>query len=97
MIIKLIKVSGESMIPHLDNGDYVIVSSWGMNISIGNVVVVEHPVYHRIIKRVVQVFPNGELWLSGENKRSLSSEQLGRVQPETIIGKVVMRIKKHKH
>jgi len=85
------------MLPHLDDGDYVIVSRWGINISIGNVVVVEHPIYHRIIKRVVEVCPNGKLWLSGENKQSVSSEQIGWVQPETVIGKVLFRIKKHKH
>lgn len=80
------------MAPNYNPDDFVV--SFGRRnkqYRINDVVVVEHPVYGRIIKRVVGI-DSGKLLLAGDNPASTSSNQLGWLTKDQVIGKVIWHI-----
>lgn len=88
----LIKVQGDSMAPHLHDGDFVCISRWYRKLSTGHIVVVDHAFYGLIIKKILHIAPDGQLWLGGEANKSLQSERIGWVSPRRVIGKVISHI-----
>ena len=92
-MFNLIKVQGESMAPNLHDGDFVFISRWYRKLMIGHLVVVDHALYGTIVKKVLHIAPDGQLWLGGENNKSLQSERIGWVSPRRVLGKVVGRIR----
>jgi nickel-type superoxide dismutase maturation protease len=88
-MLRVIKVKGHSMVPRLMDEDYVLVNRWTRTLKVGQLVVVNHPLFSYMVKKVLDISPDGQLWLGGENKKSLRPEQMGWVQPCRIIGKVV--------
>lgn len=91
-MINLIKVKGESMAPVLNDGDFVFTSCWHKKLKTGHLVVVDHALYGFIIKKVLHIAPDGQLWLGGESNKSLQSERIGWVSPRRVVGKVIHRI-----
>ncbi|MGR0278427.1 S24/S26 family peptidase [Marinomonas dokdonensis] len=88
-MLRLIKVQGESMAPRLLDGDFVLISRWYPSLKAGQLVVVDHALYGVIVKKVLHIAPDGQLWLGGENNQSLLSERIGWVSPRRILGKVI--------
>lgn len=88
----LIKVQGESMAPSLCDGDFVFTSRWYKKLNIGHLVVVDHALYGFIVKKILHIAPDGQLWLGGESNNSLQSERIGWVSSRRVIGKVIGRI-----
>ncbi|PYF83500.1 hypothetical protein DFP75_102596 [Marinomonas alcarazii] len=84
------------MAPYLQDGDFVFISRWYRKLAIGHIVVVDHAFYGLIIKKVLHIAPDGQLWLGGETNKSLQSERIGWVSPRRVIGKVISRICAHK-
>ena len=87
-------VEGESMVPTLKNGDIVLVDPQA-NFSIGDVVLAKHPYKSSvmILKRIADK-DNRTLSLAGDNPaESTDSRTFGAVSIESIIGKVVCRLK----
>lgn len=82
------------MEPTLAAGDFVLASRWLYYLSIGDYIVVEHPKYQRIIKRIVTICPKQGLWLSGDNPKSLTSEQMGWLDKRCVVAKVIKQIKR---
>ncbi|AEF55455.1 S24/S26 family peptidase [Marinomonas posidonica] len=91
-MLRFIKVQGESMAPNLHDGDFVFISRWYRKLKIGQLVVVDHALYGFIVKKILHIAPDGQLWLGGENNKSLQSERIGWVSPRRVIGKVIGRI-----
>lgn len=91
-MLRLIKVQGQSMAPQLHDGDYVFISRLFLSLKVGDVVVVDHFLYGIIIKKVVHVAPDGQLWLCGEHPTSLESERIGWLSPRRVLGKVIGRV-----
>jgi hypothetical protein len=56
------------------------------------VVVVNHPRYQKIIKRIKRVSDNQGYSLVGDNPQSTSSQELGFVTQENIAGLVLLKI-----
>lgn len=82
------------MQPELTNGDFVVISKLYRTLNVGDLVVAEHPTYHRIIKRITQISKVKGILLSGDNKQSVSSNQIGWVPKDNILGKVWLKVKK---
>lgn len=78
---QLNRVSGDSMSPVLRSGDYVLFRPvWNkQHIRIGSVVKVCHPIYGKIIKRVMSKEEGVGYRLVGENSQSVTSEAMGIV------------------
>ncbi len=100
-MFRLYKVVGASMTPTLHQGDYVLCLTWpSFRFRKSQVVVVKHPRYQTIIKRIKRikrVRDNRDYLLGGDNPRSTSSQELGFVTQENIVGLVLFKIaNKHK-
>nr|WP_159063613.1 S24/S26 family peptidase [Thaumasiovibrio occultus] len=79
------------MLPSLRCGDFVLLACWKTRLLVGDDVVVEHPHYGRIVKRIASV--DGEqVTLTGTHASSVSSAQMGAIARSAIVGKVVYRI-----
>ncbi len=92
-MLNLFKVSGNSMGPDLVSGDYVISTKVYFKIEKGDTLVVKHPLFGLIIKKVFDVC--GQLFLLiGENhQESVTTKQMGWIGSQQIKGKVVLKVK----
>jgi len=59
---------------------------------VGTLVRVKHPVYGMIIKRIVTIDKTQYYWLKGDNKKSVSTSEMGPVTIEMITGIVCYKI-----
>jgi nickel-type superoxide dismutase maturation protease len=92
-MFRFYKVVGASMTPSLYQGDYVLCLTWPLfRFTENQVVVVNHPKYLTIIKRIKRVSGNRGYWLVGDNPQSTSSQELGLVTHEDIAGWVLLKI-----
>ena len=87
----IFKVNGESMSPFIPNQSYVLAQRWlpRFFISEGKKLLIKHKSYGLIVKKVALVDHHGFIWLKGENKKSLSVEQIGPVNNQQVIGIVL--------
>ncbi len=96
MILKIMKVSGSSLYPLYQDGDFVMVSKIPIllfGIHPGDRVVFDHPRHGRLIKRVEWVeFGGARLFVVGENDESVDSRRFGAIPREWVRAKVVWHI-----
>jgi nickel-type superoxide dismutase maturation protease len=91
------EIAGESMLPALSAGDYVVVDRGAYRRTRprrGQVVLARDPREpgRTIVKRVARVDLHGGLWLLGDNpEASTDSRTFGAVPPESVIGRVRWR------
>lgn len=92
-----LRVTGESMLPHLPPGQEVLTISPrhdGRPPQVGDVVVIRHPQQPEtlILKRVAHVLPDGEYVLLGDNPAaSTDSRTFGPMTQDKILGRIVCR------
>ena len=94
---KLLKVSGLSLWPQYNDGDYVLVapSPWIGPIKPGDVVVFHRPDNgHTTIKQVEQVLPDNKLYVVGTHDHSVDSRQFGPISRTSLVGKVFWHFKR---
>ena len=87
---RITRVDGNSMSPSLGNGDYVV--SRRSAAEPGDIILFEHNGAGRMIKRVVARNDIGQYIVRGENILSSTSDSIGPVKPENILGTVRWRI-----
>ncbi len=97
-MIRLIKVSGSSLVPDYEEGDFVLIAKIPFFLNsyrVGDVVVFNHPVFGIMIKKIEQVLASGnEFFVVGSHERSVDSRQFGAVEKGVILGKVIWHIRK---
>jgi nickel-type superoxide dismutase maturation protease len=101
--LKTIAVSGSSMSPTFNDGDWLLFNQVTVDANrlqglVGKVVVIERESYPGIhlIKRVTKSDAGG-IWVEGDNKESSSdSRQWGALTPTEIVGVVLLRYKRAK-
>ena len=97
-MLKLLRVSGQSLAPIYQDGDFVLTSKIPILIGRlypGDVVVANHPDYGILIKLVKQIDPDGRhLSLVGLHPDSVDSRRFGPIPMEYIQGKVIWVIKR---
>jgi nickel-type superoxide dismutase maturation protease len=88
-----VEVTGESMLPALRPGDWLLVRS-GVRIVPGDVVVARHPDRDLlIVKRAAHRDADG-WWLESDNQRAAGRQDswdFGAVPESLIVGRVVLR------
>jgi len=95
-MLRMIKVTGESLSPFFQEGDYVLITTIPFllnKIKAGDTIVFQHPAYGTLIKQVERV--NGEegmLSVVGTNPNSVDSRRFGPIRREDVIGKVIWHI-----
>jgi signal peptidase I len=97
-MLKLLKVSGDSLLPMYRHGDFVLVSKIPYflgPITPGDVIVFRHKVYGTMIKKVQSVVPDkGEIYVVGNHENSVDSRQFGAINKRDVVGKVIGHIKR---
>lgn len=95
-MLRFYKVVGASMTPTFSQGDYVLCLTWPLfSLAESQVVVVNHPKYQTIIKRIKRIKKISDkkgYFLVGDNPQSTSSQELGFVTQENIAGLVLLKI-----
>ena len=97
MMLRVLKVSGSSLAPVYQEGDFVLVSKipfLARPPRAGDVVVFRQASYGRMIKRVERVLPDGRLWVVGTRPVSVDSYEFGPVPLQDLEGKVILHFKK---
>lgn len=94
MRVRAVAVTGESMLPALRPGDFLLVRG-GARVAAGDLVVARHPAEPdlRIVKRAVRPTPGG-WWLESDNQRARGRQDswdFGAVPGGLIEGVVVAR------
>ena len=89
---KIFEVEGSSMAPTLEDGDFVTGRPFDNKISVGDVVVIEHPKLGKIIKRVASFNEKGQFKVSGDSPTSISSEEIGAIESSQISQIICYRV-----
>ncbi|MEJ2707678.1 MAG: S26 family signal peptidase [Anaerolineales bacterium] len=97
-MIRLVKVSGDSLLPVYREGDFVLISKipfFFHSLSKGDVIVFRHEIYGTMIKLVQRVDPEkDQIFVVGTREQSVDSRQFGPVQRKDLLGKVIWHIPK---
>ncbi len=97
-MFRIIKVSGESMSPDFNDGDYVLVSRIPLflgRVKVNSIIVFDTLKYGILIKKVSSIdSQNGHFLFTGINQNSLSTDKIGTIQKKDIIGSVIFHFKK---
>ena len=97
-MIALIKVTGNSLSPEYQEGDFVLVVKipfFLRRLKVGDVVVFKHPYYGTMVKKVESLAPDGgQFFVVGTHPDSTDSRQFGTIHKEDLVGKVLWHFKK---
>lgn len=97
-MLRIIKVTGESLSPEYKEGDYVVITTFPFffsSLQQGDTIVFQHPVYGTMVKHVERVDPdNGEIFVVGSHPQSVDSRQFGSIPKKWLTGKVLWHIAK---
>ncbi len=93
-MIRFIKVTGNSLSPEFQGGDYVMVITCPFfAFKTGDTIVFRHPAYGLLIKKIKTV-ESDKIQVIGNHPDSVDSRQFGPIGRKDILGKVVWRFKK---
>lgn len=83
------------MSPSLYDGDFIVSFKGRLRrFKAGDIVVAQHSLYGVIVKRIKEVYPTDSFALMGDNPASTSTEQMGTIEKNAIIGRVVFHIRR---
>lgn len=97
-MIKILKVTGESLSPFFMSGDFVVVVKVPFTryfLKNGDVIAFRHEYLGVLIKKIEKIFwSEEEIFVVGTNIGSVDSRSFGRIKRKSIIGKVIWHIRK---
>lgn len=97
-MIKILKVSGDSMSPDFREGDFVLLATASFflkRLKVGDTIVFQHKLYGMLIKRIASFDgETAEAYIEGTRPDSLDSRRLGTIRRENIRGKVIAHFSK---
>jgi nickel-type superoxide dismutase maturation protease len=97
-MLRIYKVTGSSMLPVYQEGDYVLTSkipAWARGVRPGDVIVFQHPLYGRLIKLVQQHDrQRDEITVRGLNDSSVDSRHFGPLPVRDVAGVVIAHFRK---
>ena len=96
-MLKLIKVTGDSLSPFFLPGDYVLTGNCPRlfgKISEGDTIVFSHDSFGLLIKEVSSVDPQLQQYnIKGSHPQSINSRKLGPISFSDIHGKVILHFR----
>ena len=96
-MLRLLKITGESLTPEFQEGDFVFVSRipfWFHSPSTGDIIAFHHPGYGLLIKRIQHTTAEDGLFVMGSHPASIDSRVFGPINNRDVIGKVIWHIRK---
>jgi len=97
-MLRIHKVTGDSMTPDFQDGDFVVLTSVPFfldRLKVGDIIIFEHKLYGTLIKRIVSFDPiTAEAFVEGTRPDSLDSRRLGTIRRKAIRGKVIAHFSK---
>lgn len=97
-MLRIHKVTGESMSPDFQDGDFVALTTLPFflkRLKVGDIIVFEHQLYGILIKRIASFDPEtAEAYVEGAHADSLDSRRLGTIRRDAIRGKVIAHFPK---
>ncbi|MEI6859627.1 MAG: hypothetical protein V5788_07600 [Shewanella sp.] len=92
--IHLYRVAGVSMLPRIPAGSFVLCMGTfsRSRLTLDAVYLFDHPKLGELIKTLVKIDSEGNLWFKGENNTSISSQEMGPIRSGRVIGKVALII-----
>jgi len=96
-MLRLLKITGDSLTPEFQEGDFVLVSKVPFYFSPaapGDILAFRQPGYGLLIKRVRSVDRDGKIEVIGSHPDSIDSRVFGPIRDKDIIGKVIWHIRK---
>jgi len=100
-MLRLLKVTGESLSPLYRGGDYVVITTLPFflrRLRQGDIIVFQHGLYGTLIKIVDRISPEEDvIYVSGTSEDSLDSRRLGPISRAALKGKVIWHIAKPVH
>lgn len=101
-MFRILKVTGNSLSPLYEEGDFVFVikipffiSCIKPSIQTGDTIVFRHPYYGELIKQVEWLTSDGaQLYVIGTQKESTDSRTFGLVERNWVLGKAIWHIRK---
>ena len=97
-MLRIIKVTGKSLSPEYQAGDYVILTTppfFFNSLKPGDMVVFRHPEHGTLIKKVEHFSPEqGTIFVVGSHPTSIDSRQFGPIRKKDLIGKVFWHVPK---
>jgi signal peptidase I len=98
-MLRILKVTGDSMSPDFEEGDFVVITTvpFFLNrLHVGDVIIFDHKLYGTLIKRIASFDPEtAEVYVEGAHPDSLDSRRLGTISPGHIRGKVIAHFPKN--
>ena len=95
-MFRIYRVSGNSMQPYLNKGDYIVALnrffSKKLRLKVGQVVIVEHPRLGVSVKRIAAI-QNDKFELIGDGADTSSTADMGLIDKSQLLGKLLFRIK----
>ncbi|MGB3710148.1 MAG: S24/S26 family peptidase [Erythrobacter sp.] len=89
--LKLARLRDRSMEPRLPRGSIALFRRAPRTMR-GDVVLLDHPEFGRMVKQVSTVGKFGNIYLRGTSRYSRSERELGKVPPTAILGVLVRRL-----
>jgi signal peptidase I len=97
-MLKVLKVTGESLSPAYQEGDFVVIATIPFlfgSINRGDVIVFNHKTYGTLIKKVDQInSQRDQIHIVGTHHHSVDSTHFGPIDKGDLIGKVIWHIPK---
>jgi phage repressor protein C with HTH and peptisase S24 domain len=97
-MIRVIKVTGNSLTPEYQEGDFVALITAHFllgKLKVGDAIVFHHETYGTMIKKIARIKSSGELlYVTGSHPLSVDSNRFGPIRKDTLIGKVIWHIRK---
>ncbi len=97
-MLKLLKVSGNSLSPTYQDGDFVLASKIPYlfsSIREGDIIAFRHNAYGTMIKQVQSVSSNkDEIFVIGTQENSVDSRRFGAISSRNLLGKVIWHRRK---
>ena len=97
-MLKILKVQGQSMSPLYNDGDFLLLKKTALKrLTPNDQVVFNHPKYGIMVKSVLDINQAEQtLKVKGIHSSSMSSQKIGAIQIEWLLGKTIFHIKKKK-
>jgi len=93
---KILRVSGQSMQPDYNDGDYIVISPWFIQwfTKEGKDIVFMHDKLGHLVKRVMRVDKlNKTVSVYGTGPESTTGEEIGNIPFKNIFGLVIFHLK----